>query len=234
MPRSARTLLVSLAVLAVPLLAIPIAGLAQSNAELCQPREPLVNCGSGNNRQAPGGGDKVPHDNGLNSKKGQRATRVWPKVSGILWQVMDPSRDARKKRTKVGGRLNDELLGRHGSDILSGGPGHDILWGDWDPKNNNTRQRDVLSGGPGNDWIYPSHGYTVVKAGPGVDYIWAYYGRGTIDCGSGIDTVRVRTNGAFKLRNCEIVKHFCAHGETKQGLCLSPTGKPVRSSRRTG
>ena len=57
---------------------MPVAGIAQSNADLCSPPEPGVNCGPGNNRQPPGGGDKVPHDNGLNAKKGQRATRVWP------------------------------------------------------------------------------------------------------------------------------------------------------------
>ena len=67
----------------------------------------------------------------------------------------------------------------------SAAPGHDILWGDWDPSNNNTRQKDVLDGGPGNDWLYPSHGSTVVKGGAGKDYVWAYYGRGTIDCGPG-------------------------------------------------
>ena len=84
------------------------------------------------------GGDKVPHDNGLNSRKGQRATRVWPKVSGILWQVVDPSRDP-----------------------------------------------------------------------------------------------RIRTNGAFRTRNCEHIRHFCAHGETEDGRCLSPTGKPVASARHS-
>jgi Ca2+-binding RTX toxin-like protein len=176
----------------------------------------------------------VPHHNGLNSRKGQRATRFWPKVSGILWQVVDPSRDPLRKRTKLGGPLNDELLGRHGTDILLGAGGHDILWGDWDPIANNTRQRDVLSGGAGNDWLYPSHGRSIVRGGPGADYVWAYYGKGTIDCGPGIDMARIRTNGAFKTRGCEHIRHFCAHGESKDGLCLSPTGTPVPSARRSG
>ena len=173
----------------------------------------------------------MPHHNGLNSKKGQRATRFWPKVSGILWQVVDESRDPLKKRTKIGGPLNDELLGRHGADWLFGGRGHDVLWGDWDPIANNTRQRDVLSGGPGNDWLYPSHGRSIVKGGTGVDYVWAYYGKGTIDCGPGIDMARIRTNGAFKTRNCEHIRHFCSHGESKDGRCLSPTGRPISAAR---
>ncbi len=221
----------ALGVLAGICLSTPSAAQAQSAAELCADAEPgLINCGPGNDRQVAGGGDKVPHDDGLNKKKGQRATRVWPKVSGILWQVMDESRDATFKRTKLGGPLNDELLGRHGSDILLGSGGHDILWGDWDPLNNNTRQRDILSGGPGNDWLYPSHGRSVVRGGPGTDYVWAYYGKGTIDCGPGSDTARVRTNGAFKLRGCERIRHFCAHGENSAGLCLSPTGKAVAAA----
>jgi len=210
-----------------------VAGFAQSNAQICTDHDRgVVNCGAGNDRQAAGGGDKVPHDNGLTSKKGQRETRVWPRLSGVLWQVVEPSRTARIKR---GGPLNDELLGHHGDDTLFGGAGHDIIWGDWDPHANNSAQRDVLSGGPGNDWLYPSHSsHSIVKGGPGSDYVWAFYGKGSIDCGPGDDTVRIRTGGAFKVKNCEHIKHFCQFGETAQGLCLSPTGKPVQASLRVG
>ncbi len=227
-----RSLLLGLGVLVIAALVASASGQAQSNEELCADHQRgVVNCGPGNNRQAPGGGSgedkKVPHDNGLNSKRGQRATRVWPKLSGVLWHVLDG-----KGRTKKGGPRNDELLGHHGSDVLLGAGGHDILWGDWDPKNNSTAQRDILSGGPGNDWLYPSHGRSIVRGGPGADYVWAYYGKGTIDCGPGKDMARIRTNGAFKTRNCEQIRHFCAHGENAAGLCLSPTGRPVPAARR--
>jgi len=178
-----------------------------STPNLCAPRQPGVQCGPGNGRRTAGGGDKVPHNG-------------WPAVTGILWKVLDSS-----SRKKVGGPDNDELLGHHGSDRLYGGPGHDILWGDWDPSNNNSRQKDVLDGGPGNDWLYPSHGSTVVKGGAGKDYVWAYYGRGTIDCGPGKDTARVRLNGPWKLRNCERVLHFCAFGSDGHGGCLKPGEK---------
>ncbi len=225
-----RRLLVILGAVSAAVLLAPALGQTQSNAELCADHDRgVVNCGPGNNRQPAGGKDKVPHHDGLNSRKGQRPTRVWPKLSGILWQVVEGSMTP---RTKSGGPLNDELLGHHGSDRLSGKGGHDILWGDWDPLRNNTIQRDVLDGGPGNDWLYPSHGRSVVKGGTGVDYVWAYYGKGTIDCGPGFDTARIRTNGAFKTKSCERIRHFCAHGETKQGLCLSPTGRPVPAARR--
>jgi hypothetical protein len=80
----------------------------------------------------------------------------------------------------------------------------------------------VLRGGAGNDWLYPSHGRTAVHGGPGRDRVWAFYGRGTIDCGPGRDTVRVRMNGAFRLRNCETVNHFCAHGSDGRGGCRKP------------
>jgi Ca2+-binding RTX toxin-like protein len=173
----------------------------------CAPRQANVSCGPGNGRHTGGGGDKVPHTG-------------WPAVTGILWKVLDSA-----GRTKVGSSANDELLGHHGSDHLSGGAGHDIIWGDWDPAGNSSRQRDVLSGGAGNDWIYPSHGTTVVRAGPGNDHVWAYYGRGSIDCGPGNDTARVRLNGPWKLHNCERVLHFCAYGSDGHGGCLKPGEK---------
>jgi hypothetical protein len=177
-------------------------------AELCEPRQPNVNCAPGGGRQTPGGGDKVPH-------------KGWPRVTGILWKVLDST-----GRKKAGGPDNDELLGHHGSDRLSGGDGHDILWGDWDPKNNNRRQHDVLDGGAGNDWLYPSHGRSVVRGGPGRDYVWAYYGSGTIDCGPGAnDTARVRLNSGWKVRNCERIRHFCAFGSDGHGGCLKPGEK---------
>jgi Ca2+-binding RTX toxin-like protein len=187
-------------------------GALAAPADDCLPRQPNVDCGPGNGRTTAGGGDKVPHTG-------------WPAVTGILWKVLDST-----GRAKVGGLANDELLGHHGSDRLDGGPGHDIIWGDWDPRNNNGRQRDRLSGGPGNDWLYPSHGRTVVRGGSGRDYVWAFYGRGTIDCGPGRDTARVRLHGPWKVRNCERILDFCAHGSDGHGGCLRPGEK--RTARR--
>src|SRR5688500_1282513 len=186
-----RRLLPLLVALLAGALLLPVAAGAsraidsEEAAELCAPRRSGENCGPGNGRRTPGGGEKVSH-------------KGWPAVTGILWQVMD-SDDARK----TGGDANDELLGHHGSDTISGGAGHDILWGDWDPRNNNGSQRDVLRGGAGNDWLYPSHGSSRVYGGPGNDRLWAFYGRGTIDCGPGRDRIRIRMNGAFRHRNCE-------------------------------
>jgi RTX calcium-binding nonapeptide repeat (4 copies) len=163
---------------------------ADRAAELCAPAKAGEQCGPGNGRRTSGGGAKVTHAG-------------WPAVTGILWKVLD-SRD----HDKAGGAANDELLGHHGSDRIEGGAGKDIIWGDWDPSNNNGSQRDVLIGGAGDDFIYPSHGTTKVVAGSGRDFIWAYYGKGTIDCGPGQDTARVRMNGAFKLQRCEKVLHW--------------------------
>jgi hypothetical protein len=163
---------------------------AEEAAAICAPARAGEQCGPGNGRQTSGGGSKVPHTG-------------WPAVTGVLWKVLDG-----RGHDKVGGDANDELLGHHGSDRIAGGTGSDIIWGDWDPSNNNSRQRDVLIGGPGNDFIYPSHGTTVVVAGPGNDFVWAYYGQGTIDCGPGKDTARVRMNGAFRLKRCEQVLHW--------------------------
>jgi hypothetical protein len=202
-PRLAVSLLLCLLAL-VPSTGASAAG--DDAAELCKPRRSGESCGPGNGRRTPGGGEKVSH-------------KGWPAVTGILWKVTDGSRRARRK---VGGGANDELLGHHGSDRISGAGGHDILWGDWDPRNNNGRQRDVLRGGAGNDWLYPSHGFTRVHGGPGSDRVWAFYGRGTIDCGPGRDQIRIRMNGAFRHRNCEVVRHFCAFGSDGNGGCRKP------------
>jgi hypothetical protein len=187
---------------------------AQEPEDLCTPHRSNEQCGPGNGRRTVGGGDKVPH-------------KGWPAITGILWKVLG-SHDARK----TGGSDNDELLGHHGSDRISGAGGRDVIWGDWNPRNNTSRQRDLLRGGAGDDWIYPSHGSTRVDAGPGKDYVWAYYGRGVIDCGPGRDTARVRLETAFRVRNCERVLHFCAFGSDGKGGCKKPGEARARVRRR--
>jgi hypothetical protein len=191
------------------------AGAELSGGEECHPRTPNVQCGPGNGRRTGGGGDKVSH-------------KGWPAVTGILWKVLDST-----GRRKVAGRFNDELLGHHGSDRLAGSDGHDIIWGDWDPRDNNTRQRDTMRGGNGNDWLYASHGQNRIYGGPGRDYVWAYYGRGTIDCGAGKgDTVRVQVANGYRIRNCERLKNFCGHGSKPGGGCYQPGERPARRARR--
>ena len=133
---------------------------------------------------------------------------------------------------KVGGPDNDELLGHHGSDRLFGGAGKDILWGDWDPSNNNTHQKDLLDGGPGNDWIYPSHGPTVVKAGAGKDYVWAYYGRGTIDCGPARTPPASSSTVPGSCATARRVLHFCAIGSNGHGGCKKPGEKKPTGQKR--
>ena len=80
----------------------------------------------------------------------------------------------------------------------------------------------MLRGGAGDDWLYPSHGRTTVLGGRGDDRVWAFYGRGTIDCGPGRDQIRIRMNGAFRHRNCEVVRHFCSFGSNADGSCRKP------------
>ena len=181
--------------------------------DFCLPRRAGEQCGPGNGRKTAGGGEKVSH-------------KGWPAVTGILWKVM--ARAGRHATT--GGPRNDELLGHHGNDAIHGRGGKDIVWGDWDPKDNNTRQIDRLEGGAGNDWIYSSHGRNTIKAGAGKDYVWAYYGRGTIDCGPGFDTLRVRIGAPYQVRNCERIKNFCSFGSKpgNKGGCYKPGERPRR------
>jgi Ca2+-binding RTX toxin-like protein len=198
--------------LAAGLLALAVAG----DAAQAAPVDPCVRvtggeqCGPGNNRQTPGGGDKVSHAG-------------WPAVSGVFWKVLDAG-----DHDFAGGPASDELLGHHGSDAISGGAGADILWGDWDPIGNGTGQHDMLSGGPGDDHIYSSHGHNRIRAGSGDDTVWAFYGRGTIDCGPGDDLLRVRLVNRYRTRSCERVRNFCAHGSKPGGGCYRPGEKASR------
>lgn len=150
-----------------------------------------VHCGPGLGRRTAGGGGtgKVSHAG-------------WPAITGVLAIVDDAG------RTVAGGDANDELLGGHGDDDLRGGPGRDVLWGDQHPTGNTTRQHDRLDGGPGRDFLYSSHGTNVIAGGAGNDMVWAYYGHGTINCGPGDDLARVRMNHAYRVRNCERIRHF--------------------------
>ena len=171
---------------AYAVVARPVATAAR---DLCKGhRGPGIRCQAGHGRRTRGGGHKVSHIG-------------WPAVTGILWMA------GAQGRSDGGTKLNDELLGGHGSDVISGGTGRDILWGDQLPVGNNTWQHDVLGGGPGNDWIYTSHGANAIDGGPGNDHIWGHYGHGTIDCGPGYDVVHVKRHSTYRLRHCERVLH---------------------------
>jgi hypothetical protein len=187
------------------LLLTPAIALAQDE-DRCAPIKQGEQCGEGKGRQTKGGGEKVSH-------------KGWPKITGILWTVLDSGNHQR-----TGTEDNDELLGHHGNDKVIGSGGKDVLWGDWDPKNNGTSQSDILRGGNGNDFLYPSHGKNLLYGGPGNDRIIAYYGHGTIDCGPGDkDYAQTRwQSNAYKVRNCEIIRHFCAFGSKPNGDCKKP------------
>jgi len=184
--------------------------------DLCAPRRAGEQCGLGNARRTAGGGEKVSH-------------KGWPAITGILWKVLDSGR-----HTKTGGLGNDELLGHHGSEVLRGGSGKDVIWGDWDPTNNGTHQIDRLFGDAGNDWIYSSHGRNTIRAGSGKDYVWAYYGAGSIDCGPGVDTLRIKLSNRYSVHNCERIKNFCSFGSKpgNRGGCYKPGERPASTARR--
>jgi len=212
--RTTRTLVRALSVAVVMTSAAGSAAVA-AEPEVCQTLVAGELCGPGGGRMTPGGGDKVSHVG-------------WPAITGVLWQVADSG-----DHQRTGGPDDDELLGHHGSDTIAGGPGRDVIWGDWDPKGNSTQQRDWLSGDDGDDWLYSSHGTNTIRAGAGDDVVWAYYGHGTIDCGPGRDTLRVRLVNGYLARNCERVKNFCAFGSKPgdAGGCYRPGEKPASRRR---
>jgi hypothetical protein len=195
-----RKLAVTLAIV----LAGTAAGTASAQQERCGQLKANEKCHEGNGAKAPGGGEKVSHAG-------------WPAITGIYWQVEDGHSSKHS-----GTPDNDELLGHHGSDTISGLAGKDVIWGDWEP-NNPSGQKDVMYGGDGNDFIYPSHGLNRMFGGRGNDRIIAFYGHGTIDCGPGkSDFVQTRENGAYKVKNCEVIRHFCAFGSKPNGDCKKP------------
>lgn len=152
--------------------------------ECSQARHP-DKCFRGSGKTTPGGGGKASHAG-------------WPRITGVFWMVM-----RNHSTTFAGSRRHDELLGWHGNDTISGGDGHDVIWGDWDP-DQPAAQSDVLNGNGGDDWIYASHGRNSIRAGSGNDYVWATYGHGFIDCGPGTkDTVRLRIHYQYIVKNCE-------------------------------
>jgi Ca2+-binding RTX toxin-like protein len=193
------------------LLVAYLAGPAFAQDDRCAPRKSGEQCGEGNGRTTPGGGNT-----GNVSHKG------WPAITGILWKVLDSGNHER-----TGTVDNDELLGHHGNDTVVGGPGKDVLWGDWELSGNGANQSDVLRGGDGNDFLYPSHGKNLMYGGAGNDRIIAYYGHGVIDCGPGAhDYAQTRwQSSAYTVRNCERVRHFCAFGSKPNGDCKKPGEK---------
>jgi hypothetical protein len=191
-----------------------VAGTASAQQERCGQLKANEKCHEGGGKRAAGGGEKVSH-------------KGWPAITGIYWQVED-GHDSRHTGTED----NDELLGHHGDDTISGLAGNDVIWGDWEP-NNPSGQKDVMYGGDGNDFIYPSHGLNRMFGGRGNDRIIAFYGHGTIDCGPGkSDFAQTRENGAYKVKNCEIIRHFCAFGSKPNGDCKKPGEKASLSRLR--
>jgi Ca2+-binding RTX toxin-like protein len=104
---------------------------------------------------------------------------------------------------------HNELLGGHGNDTIYAGPWGDVLWADYKPSHQPTRQVDTVIGGAGRDFIYTSHGTNTIAAGGGDDWIKAHFGRGTIDCGGGSDLLFIsrRAQRHFKITGCERISH---------------------------
>jgi hypothetical protein len=104
---------------------------------------------------------------------------------------------------------HNELLGGHGSDAIHAGPWGDVIWGDYKPSGQPTRQHDQIWGGPGRDHIYASHGRNAIRAGGGNDWIKAHFGNGLVNCGAGNDLLYIsrRAQKHYKIRNCERISH---------------------------
>lgn len=128
----------------------------------------------------------------------------WPHIENLL---MD--KPATPRPRLVGTSRNDELLGGHGSNTISGRGGDDVLWGDFNPSGQPASQVDRIRGGAGNDFIYGSHGRNVISAGAGNDKVRVHFGRGVVDCGRGFDIYHVARSRRDRYRfiRCEKVDY---------------------------
>jgi Ca2+-binding RTX toxin-like protein len=104
---------------------------------------------------------------------------------------------------------HNELLGGHGSDTIHAGPAGDVIWGDYKPTGQSTRQVDRLYGGVGDDFIYASHGTNYIYTGGGRDVVHAHFGRGAIHCGSATVTVYLSRAGrsGYRLSGCHHISY---------------------------
>ena len=96
------------------------------------------------------------------------------------------------------------------SDTVHAGPAGDILWGDYKPSGQPTRQWDRLYGGPGKDFIYASHGHNEIWTGGGRDVVHAHFGYGTIHCdGRGPIVYLSRVSRRrYHLDGCHRISYF--------------------------
>jgi hypothetical protein len=105
---------------------------------------------------------------------------------------------------------HNELLGGHGDDTIHAGPAGDVLWGDYKPSGQPTKQVDRLYGGPGRDFIYASHGTNLIYTGGGADVVHAHFGRGEIHCDSRQVLVYLshRSRRLYRLFGCRRISYF--------------------------
>ena len=105
---------------------------------------------------------------------------------------------------------HNELLGGHGDDTIYAGPAGDVIWGDYKPCCQPTRQVDHLYGGPGDDFIYASHGFNDIQTGGGRDVVHAHFGRGgEIHCDSPGVLVYLshRSRPNYRLYGCKRISY---------------------------
>ena len=135
---------------------------------------------------------------------GKASHEGWPKIDGVL-TMHSHDRDGHMSGTE----RSDELLGGHGDDTIEGGASADVIWGDYKPCCQPTRQHDELHGGSGRDHIYASHGWNRITGGPHRDLIHGHFGKGIIDCGPGRDKVYLshRSRPKYRLRHCEAIDY---------------------------
>lgn len=90
--------------------------------------------------------------------------------------------------TLVGGGGRDQLMGQDGNDTLVGNAGNDRLFGqDGSDTISGDQGQDLIDGGAGDDFLNGGAGGDTIIGGSGVDHISGDAGNDTIDAGDGDD-----------------------------------------------
>ena len=114
--------------------------------------------------------------------------------TGITW--MGPAGGA----SEAGTERDDTLLGAHGSDVISGGPGDDVIWGDRLHTDGGVRATDRLAGGAGDDVLYGGRGRNTMDGGAGDDFLQGGERSNVLVGGPGDDEIRLRGRRSNRVR----------------------------------
>jgi len=102
-----------------------------------------------------------------------------PELAGAMRQVLTRVADSVLTAAALAGRLNDNIMGDSGNDIIIAGRGNDVAYGNAD--------EDIIYGLQGSDQLWGGHGDDLLDGGAGRNRIYGGTGDDVIVTGRGRD-----------------------------------------------